>query len=92
MSPKLQDEKDTDQGEVEFPHMNLAISTHVMHALGRPDDLHRVQVRRLWTDHYRVNVFVGVDAASSKVAHSYFVVADTDGKLVASSPEIAREY
>jgi len=41
--------------------------------------LHKVQVRRLWDDHYRVNVLIGEDAASAKIANSYFVEADGDG-------------
>jgi hypothetical protein len=49
-------------------------------------------VQRLWEDHYRVNVLVGVDAASAKVAHSYFLVADPNGTIIASTPKIRREY
>ena len=30
-----------------------------------------------------MNVFVGADAASIKVAHSYFLVADREGSVVA---------
>jgi hypothetical protein len=68
------------------------IGQHVMHTLGQPADLHTVQVRYLWEDHYRVNVFVGVDAASAKVAHSYFLVADSDGNILASTPKVTRQY
>jgi hypothetical protein len=64
----------------------------VMRALGQPGSLYQVQVRPLWEDHYRVNVFVGVDAASATVAHSYFLVADRDGKIVASTPQITKTY
>jgi hypothetical protein len=46
----------------------------------------------LWEDHYRVNVFVGVDAASAKVANSYFLVADIDGNILTSTPKITRQY
>jgi hypothetical protein len=63
-----------------------------MNRLGQPNDLQRVQVRRLWEDHYRVNVLVGADAASVKVAHSYFLVADSDGTILTSVPTIARRY
>jgi len=42
-------------------------------------------------NNYRVNVFVG-DAVSAKVAHSFFVAADGDGKIVSSTPAITREY
>jgi hypothetical protein len=68
------------------------IREQVMHTLGEPAGLHNVQVRRLWEDHYRVNVLVGVDAASAKVAHSYFLVADHNGSIIASTPNIRREY
>ena len=66
------------------------IGEWVLYALGTPTDLHKVQVRRLWEDHYRVNVLVGPDAASVKVAHSYFVVTAEDRNVVSSVPEVTR--
>ena len=71
---------------------NAVIGNHVIHALGQPGDLHRVQVRPLWGDHYRVNVLVGVDAASARVAHSYFLLADGAGSILTSSPKLTRVY
>jgi hypothetical protein len=38
-----------------------------------------------------VNILVGLDAASVKVAHSYFLVADSDGNILASTPKITRQ-
>ncbi len=73
-------------------HQNAAISGQVMHALGQPGDLHRVEVRPLWEDHYRVNVLVGLDAASVRVAHSYFLVTDEKGTIVTATPTITRQY
>jgi hypothetical protein len=79
--------------EKQAPEQRKAvIGKHVIHTLGQPGDLHAVQVRHLWEDHYRVNVFVGVNAASAKVAHSYFLVADSDGNILASTPKITRHY
>jgi hypothetical protein len=72
--------------------LGAVIGEQVIRALGRPGGLQKVQVRPLWEDHYRVNVLVGADAASAKVAHSYFVVADGGGALVASTPQIERLY
>jgi hypothetical protein len=72
--------------------LNALMGEQVMHALGQPGSLYQVQVRPLWEDRYRVNVFVGVDAASAKVAHSYFLVSDKDGKIVASTPKITKMY
>jgi hypothetical protein len=61
-------------------------------ALGRPTIRHRVDVRHLWDDHYRANVYVGADAVTTRVAHSYFVVADEAGNIVTSEPNITRKY
>lgn len=71
--------------------LNAVIEEQVLHALGRPEDLFQVQVRGLWEDHFRANVFVGKDAASVKVAHSYFLVTDKDGQIVKSTPSITKK-
>jgi hypothetical protein len=72
--------------------LDAAIGRQVLLSLGQPEGLHLVQVRYLWEDHYRVNIFIGVDAASAKVAHSYFLLADSAGKILASTPEIQSRY
>jgi len=87
-----QDKQDTDQEKQERQQLKAVIGKHVIHSLGQPGDLHRVQVRPLWEDHYRVNVLVGLDAASAKVAHSYFLVADGKGNIIESTPKIIRQY
>src|SRR4051812_26148677 len=66
--------------------LESVVRESVMYDLGEPAGLHRVQVRHLWGRHFRVNVFVGPDAVSSRVAHSYFVEANGGGKLLSSSP------
>ena len=68
------------------------VRDNVLCKLGRPDALHRVQVKCVWGNNYRVNVFVGPDAVSSKVAHSYFLKADGDGKILTYDPAITRVY
>ena len=80
------------QVEKQHPQQNVAIGGQVMRALGQPGDLHRVDVRALWEDHYRVNVLVGLDAASVRVAHSYFLVTDGEGTILAATPAITRQY
>jgi hypothetical protein len=72
--------------------LKTVIGDQVMQTVGRPGNLHTVQVRHLWDDCYRVNVFVGVDAASAKVAHSFFLMADSDGTILKSTPKITRQY
>ena len=72
--------------------LNALVGEQVLHALGEPGGLLKVQVRPLWEGNYRVNVFVGVDAASARVANSYFVVADGDGNILESTPKVRRQY
>src|SRR5262245_43365413 len=68
------------------------IGGKVLDQLGRPGDLYRVEVRRLWEGYYRVNVLTGPDAASVKVSDSYFLQTDGGGNIVASTPRISRRY
>jgi hypothetical protein len=68
------------------------IRQQVLHDLGEPADLLKVQVRPLWGAYYRVNVFVGTEAARATIPHSYFVVADGDGNVLDSTPKVHRQY
>jgi hypothetical protein len=70
---------------------NVLIGEQVLHALGRPSDLLIVQVRPLWDSRYRVNVFVGPDTMSARVVNSFFLQADDDGNIIASTPPIVRQ-
>jgi hypothetical protein len=92
MSTQQQDNQNRDQEKQTRQQRRTAICKQVIQTLGQPGHLHDVQVRFLWEDHYRVNILVGLDAASAKVAHSYFLVADSDGNIVASTPKITRHY
>jgi hypothetical protein len=83
------------RAEQELEHertLEAAIRKNVLHDLGRPADLHQVQVTPLWESNYRVNVFVGTDAVSAKVAHSFFLTADAAGEVLASTPAIQKMY
>lgn len=64
----------------------------LMKALGRPTALYRVEVRHLWDGYYRANLFVGPTASSTRIAHSFFLTADEEGNIVASVPDISRQY
>lgn len=94
LSPeKKQDEQRlTELKKLQVGQLEAVVRDKVMSQLGRPARLHRVQVTRVWDNHYRVNVFVGLDATSCKVAHSYFLKADGNGKILSSSPAITRLY
>jgi hypothetical protein len=86
-------QQDQPAAEVKEDHrpQNAAIGKQVLRVLGQPANLCRVQVWRLWEDHYRVNVLVG-ELATTRVAHSYFLVTDSGGNIVASTPAITRQY
>ena len=92
MPTKQQDKQHSEQRKQERQQMIAVIGKHVLHTLGQPTDLHRVQVRQLWEDHYRVNVLVGLGDGSAKVAHSYFLVTDSDGNIITANPKIAKQY
>jgi hypothetical protein len=72
--------------------LNSLIGEQVILALGEPRDLLKVQIRPLWENYYRANVFTGKDAGSAQIADSYFLTADCDGNIIASAPEIAKKY
>jgi hypothetical protein len=89
-TPQLEPSKDPLKHERKT--LNDLIAKQIIHTLGSPDDLLQVQVRPLWEDRYRVNVFVGADIVSGKVAHSYFLTADGEGTIMRSTPKITRHY
>jgi hypothetical protein len=92
MPTKEQSECQADLAKQMQDRRTGAIANQLWQALGRPEALYRVEVRPLWDGRYRVNVFIGKDATSTRLAHSYFLVTDADGKILASDPGIARKY
>jgi hypothetical protein len=87
---KREPQKDMEQHKRETLH--TLIGEQVIHSLGEPDDLLQLQVRWLWEDYFRVNVLIGRDITSFKIANSYFVKADSDGNIVESNPNITKKY
>jgi hypothetical protein len=93
MPNKLQCEQPKDKlGSDERETLDNLIREQVIHALGAPFNLRSVQVRKVWDDHYRVNVLVNVGAGTVRVANSFFLVTDSDGCLTAATPKITRLY
>lgn len=72
--------------------LGALIAEQVVHALGQPEGLYKVRVHPLWGNYFRVNVLIGLDAASLRVANSYFLKADGDGNIVESTPRITSGY
>ena len=92
MSVKQQREHRDNPEQHKAENWKALVSEQVIHALGKPTDLLVVKVRPLWGSRYRVNVFVGPDTASARVANSFFLEADNDGKIIASTPPITRQF
>lgn len=92
MTAKQQEEQHSEPAKQGRQQLDAVVSKHVLKTLGQPGDLHRVQVRWLWEGRYRVNVLTGADAASAKIANSYFLVTDGDGNILNSTPKITKEY
>ena len=72
--------------------MNALIGKNVIRSLGSPVDMLKVKVTPVGGDHYRVNVMVGKNVGSARVADSFFLSADAQGNIVTSSPKIAKLY
>lgn len=92
MPTKEQGKQQAAQAKQTHEQRSSILVGQLLQALGRPAALYRVEIRHLWDDHYRANVFVGADAASTRVAHSFFLAVDEDGNILASAPEITRKY
>jgi hypothetical protein len=89
MPPKQQNDELADRATGDPQALNSVVGERVLRALGQPANRGKIQVRRLWQGHYRVNILEG-DLASMRVTHSYFLVTDDEGNIVASTPEIRR--
>ena len=88
-TPQRNQQEDLDRHKRDT--LDALLAEQVIHIFGKPAGLHKVQVRRLWEKRYRVNILIGPDAASVKVAHSYFLKVDGDGNIVESTPNITRQ-
>jgi hypothetical protein len=92
MATKQQEKQTTESEKQERQQMSALIGKAVMQTLGQPGNLIRVQVRTLWGDYFRVNILVGADLASVKIAHSFFLLADGEGNILSSNPKIVKKY
>lgn len=93
--PKItppQNDPEMDLGRERRDMLNDLIGKQVVRSLGSPDNLLKMQVKPIGGDRYRVNVFVGNDATSGRIADSFFLTTDSEGKILTSSPEIVRMY
>ena len=92
MTATLQRDRDEELRRDMRDTLDRLIGEQVVHSLGTPADLLKVQVRGVGSGRYRVNVFVGKDVISGRIADSFFLTADGEGNILTSSPEIVRVY
>jgi hypothetical protein len=88
MAKKQRDDQPTGAEEAEHERRGAAIAGRILRTLGLTAPPRCVDVRPLWDGRYRVNVLAGEDATSVRITHSFFVVADRDGAILASTPRI----
>jgi hypothetical protein len=88
----LQTDPKTDGARPSRGMLDDLIGRKVIRSLGSPKGFLDVQVRPLWGEHYRVNVRVGPSVTLARIANSFFLTADAQGNILASSPAIARLY
>lgn len=72
--------------------MKAIIGENVIRSLGCPVNMLKVKVNSVVGDHYRVNIMVGTNVGSARVADSFFLTADAAGNIVTSSPKITKLY
>src|SRR5262249_22705975 len=90
--PAARPDEEADREQRAAEQRSTAIVRSVMAALGRPTDFLKATVRPVSGDNYRVNVMTGPDAASARIAHSFFVTADENGNVTRSTPVITKHY
>jgi hypothetical protein len=83
------DDADESRKQREREARKSRIVERILSALGHSNGCRTVQVKPLWAYNYRVNVLVGADAVSAKIAHSYFVETDLEGNIIESTPRIS---
>lgn len=92
MATKQHAESTSDGDQPARQQLHANIGEQVIDGLGQPDGFHRVQVRKLWDNRYRANIYIGENTTSAIVAYSYFLVTDEAGNIVAATPKITKKY
>ena len=91
-SPEVPPVSEPEPADPSAKRLAMAICRQVVTALGRPDDFLRITARQVTRDGHRVNVVTGIDMASARIAHSFFITADKEGNITSSAPAIRKLY
>jgi hypothetical protein len=79
MSTKQAGDRRTEQKSQKVGLLEAVVRDNVLFDLGKPPGQHRVQVKCVYGASYRVNVFIGPDISSFKLAHSYILTVQRYG-------------
>ncbi len=75
--------------------INERIKEYVFENLGQPKNLYRLDIRSLWENFYRINMW-SVDSSSIietyVLSDSFFIEISEGGEVIACNPEIKRRY
>lgn len=70
------------------------IVKEVLRQVGRPESMIRIDAKRTWGNHYRVNLYCSKDTGTSvrtvSITDSFFVTMTENGMV--SEPPITRKY
>ena len=80
----------TDAAPRDLDTYGPVIRQQVLAALGAAAGRSVVRVRPLWGNNYRVNVFLDGDPTDGRITHSFFVVIDAAGTVIASTPALTQ--
>lgn len=89
MATTQQPKKPTTPQQAENPRPEDAlVRADLWRRLGQPGSTCTIRVHWLWDRHFRANVLVGRDPLSCRIAHSYFITADDEGRILEATPRI----
>jgi hypothetical protein len=75
--------------------INEKITEYIFENLGKPKNLHKLSVKRLWDSYYRINTWL-VDRSqlveSYILSDSFFLETSDGGEIISCDPEIKRKY
>ena len=81
-----------EEGKSALAAQKIRIRSHVAKLLGNPEDLLKIRVHPVGGESFRVNVWAGKSFTMARVTDSFFLTADDEGNVMASTPKIVRLY
>ena len=93
--PKKVKKEELKKEEPKQPDFSPVIRDAVLERLGKPKDFWKVDVKPLWENRFRVNVWteeMGRIGPTHRIVDSFFIIASPEGGIVESRPQISKKY